>query len=57
MRSHKTKYNSTFTFYQKIKLFKMSKSDLKKFDFTPIGSTALFPKIKFILGNIFYLKK
>ena len=25
----------------------------KQFDFTPFGSTALFPKINFILGNIF----
>ena len=30
---------------------KIFKSSLKIFDFTPIGSTALFHKIKFILGN------
>ena len=34
---------------------KIFKSSLKIFDFTPIGFTALFPKIKFILGNIFLL--
>ena len=31
---------------------KITKSSLKQFDFTPFDSTALFPKIKFILGDI-----
>ena len=35
----------------KIISFIISKSSAKQCDFTPIDSTALFPKINFILGN------
>ena len=48
--------NYTSKYINKIYNFiNISKSSPKQFDFTPFGSTALFPKIKFILGNIFYI--